>query len=57
MDSDFRRVEDALEDYRLSLIENLDQIIDFCVDPFGIERELDQSDVKDLIKMLKELQN
>lgn len=55
MENDFQRIEDAVEDACLALEHQIDLVLDFCLDPYGDARPLDKEEVKDLVKMLKEI--
>lgn len=55
MGNDFDRINDAVEDARLSFDHFIDQILDFCHDSYGAPRALEADDTKDLIRMIKEL--
>lgn len=55
MQNEFNRIDDVVEDARLALEQTLDEILDFCYDPYGLPRALEANETKDLIRMIKEL--
>lgn len=49
------RIRDAIDDAEVNLEQEIDIIIDFCYDPYGDVRSLNKDEVKDLVKMLKNI--